>query len=52
MDDNLWYERHRPKSLGDIIISSRKKIAVNEWFAKFKGGNIAQCAMLFIGPPG
>jgi len=52
MDDNLWYERYRPKSLDDIIISKAKKIAVKEWFEKYQAGDTAQCAMLFIGPPG
>lgn len=54
MAEDIWYEKYRPKTMDDIIISQAKKEAITDWFTNFKyNGEVnKQCAMLFIGPPG
>ncbi len=49
---SLWFEKYRPKSLDDIVITDSKKNALVEWFTKFQIGETAECALLFTGPPG
>jgi len=49
---NLWFEKYRPKSLDDMVISDAKKNALIEWFTKFQIGETEECALLFTGPPG
>jgi replication factor C subunit 1 len=49
---NLWFEKYRPRSLDDIVISDIKKNALIEWFTKFQIGETTECAVLFTGPPG
>lgn len=52
MSSCLWYEKYRPKSLDDIVITDSKKNALVDWFTKFQIGETAECALLFTGPPG
>lgn len=48
----LWFEKHRPVEIDDIIISENKIRFLNEWFEKFKLGEQETRALLFTGPPG
>lgn len=49
---HLWFEKYRPKTLDDIVISDTKKDALIEWFTRFQIGETTECALLFTGPPG
>jgi replication factor C subunit 1 len=49
---NLWFEKYRPKTLDDMVISDIKKSALIDWFTRFKEGQTNECAILFTGPPG
>lgn len=49
---SIWFEKYRPKSMDDIVISDNKKKALREWFTKFKSGDNQECGLLFTGPPG
>jgi replication factor C subunit 1 len=49
---NLWFEKYRPKSLDDLVISDIKKESLTDWFTRFQIGETAECALLFTGPPG
>lgn len=49
---NLWFEKYRPKSLDDMVITDDKKEALVDWFTKFQIGETNECSLLFTGPPG
>lgn len=49
---NLWFEKYRPRTLDDIVISDSKRDTLVNWFTKFQIGETAECALLFTGPPG
>jgi replication factor C subunit 1 len=51
-DDLIWFEKYRPKTLQDLIISEQKKDQVRQWFEDFKEGKTDQHGMLLLGPPG
>jgi DNA polymerase III delta prime subunit len=49
---SLWFEKYRPQSIEDIVVSENKVNFINEWFEKFKAGEQTTKALLFTGPPG
>lgn len=49
---NLWFEKYRPRTLDDMVISKEKRQALLDWFDRFQNGQTAECALLFTGPPG
>ncbi len=49
---DLWFEKYRPNSLDQLVISDIKKQALISWFEAFKKHETDECALLFIGPPG
>ena len=49
---DLWFEKYRPMSVDDMVISELKRNALKTWFKEFQEGTSAQCALLFTGPPG
>jgi DNA polymerase III delta prime subunit len=52
MISDIWFEKYRPKSIEDLVISSAKKEQIRQWFADFQAGISSQLAVLLIGPPG
>lgn len=49
---DLWFEKYRPHTIDEIIISEAKRNALRKWFQEFQEGQTSQCAILFTGPPG
>jgi len=49
---NLWFEKYRPRTLDEIVISEAKKNALTDWFTRFQIGETEEYALLFTGPPG
>ena len=45
----MWSERHRPKSISDMVGNEESRASVMEWFAKWKKGTKP---LLLVGPPG
>ncbi len=52
MTTEIWFEKYRPKTIDDLIISVSKKEQIRQWFTAFKEGVTSQYAVLLIGPPG
>ena len=48
----LWFEKYRPQSFDDIIISHAKIVAIRDWFVSFEDKTAIKKALLFTGPPG
>jgi DNA polymerase III delta prime subunit len=51
-DAEIWFEKYRPKSIDDLVISNTKKDLIRQWFIDFQAGTTSQFAILLIGPPG
>ncbi len=51
-DADIWFEKYRPKSIDDLVISNTKKDLIRQWFIDFQAGITSQFAILLIGPPG
>ena len=51
-DAEIWFEKYRPKSIDDLVISNTKKDLIRQWFTDFQAGTTSQFAILLIGPPG
>ncbi|RNJ75927.1 MAG: AAA family ATPase [Nitrosopumilus sp. B06] len=45
----MWSERHRPKSISEMVGNEEERAAVLEWLAKWKKGTKP---LLLVGPPG
>ena len=45
----MWSEKHRPKSISDMVGNEESRSAIVEWFTKWKKGTKP---LLLIGPPG
>ena len=45
----MWSERHRPKSVSEMVGNEEERAAVLEWLAKWKKG---VKPLLLVGPPG
>jgi DNA polymerase III delta prime subunit len=52
MISEIWFEKYRPKSIDDLVISAAKKDQIRQWFAEFREGISRQIAVLLVGPPG
>jgi replication factor C large subunit len=53
MSDNLpWVEKHRPKSLSDLVGNSETVKALKDWVGSWLSGIPSKRAALLIGPPG
>ena len=45
----MWSEKHRPKTISDMVGNEESRTAILEWFAKWKKGTKP---LLLVGPPG
>ena len=45
----MWSEKHRPKTISDMVGNEKSRAAIMEWFAKWKKGTKP---LLLVGPPG
>ena len=45
----MWSEKHRPKTISDMVGNEESRAAIMEWFAKWKKGTKP---LLLVGPPG
>ncbi|MEJ2259062.1 MAG: AAA family ATPase, partial [Nitrosopumilaceae archaeon] len=45
----MWSEKHRPKTISDMVGNEESRSAIVEWFTKWKKGTKP---LLLIGPPG
>ena len=45
----MWSEKHRPQIISDMIGNEEPRVAIIEWFAKWKKGTKP---LLLVGPPG
>jgi replication factor C large subunit len=53
MNDNLpWSEKHRPKSLSDLVGNPETIKALKTWIESWESGTPSKRAALLIGPPG
>lgn len=48
----LWFEKYRPQTLDDMVISEGKLSAIRTWFVNFFHRKVEKKALLFTGPPG
>lgn len=51
-EDQLWFEKYRPKTISELCISEKKVESVNNWFTEFKNKESTFKSLLFCGPPG
>ena len=53
MSDNLpWVEKHRPRSLSDLVGNPETVKALKSWIESWLSGTPSKSAALLIGPPG
>lgn len=52
MNGDLWFEKYRPKSLEDIVVTDTKLQAIRDWFRDFEAHTAEKRALVFTGPPG
>ncbi len=45
----MWSEKHRPQIISDMLGNEESRVAIMEWFAKWK---IGTKPLLLVGPPG
>jgi len=45
----MWSEKHRPQIISDMVGNEESRVAIMEWFAKWKKGTKP---LLLVGPPG
>jgi replication factor C large subunit len=45
----MWSEKHRPQIISDMVGNEESRVAIIEWFAKWKKGTKP---LLLVGPPG
>ncbi len=45
----MWSEKHRPQIISDMVGNEEPRVAIIEWFAKWKKGTKP---LLLVGPPG
>ena len=45
----MWSEKHRPNTISDMIGNEESRVAILEWFVKWKKGTKP---LLLVGPPG
>lgn len=50
--DVIWFEKYRPKSLEDIVVTESRLQVIRDWFMQFAAHTTAKRALLFTGPPG
>ncbi len=48
----LWVDKHKPKTLKDVLSQGSAIAAVSEWLAEWKPGKTTGKALLLSGPPG
>jgi replication factor C large subunit len=45
----MWSEKYRPQNISDMVGNEESRVAIMEWFAKWKKGTKP---LLLVGPPG
>jgi len=45
----MWSEKYRPQNISDMVGNEEPRVAIMEWFAKWKKGTKP---LLIVGPPG
>jgi len=52
VSEDLWFEKYRPKTLEDIVVSDAKIQTIRQWFYDFEAHNVEKKTLVFTGPPG
>lgn len=52
MDDELWTDKYKPKTLNDFIINNDIKIKIKKWLNDFKTKKNTNNCLFLVGPPG
>ena len=48
----LWFEKYRPQTIDQVVVSQVKLDQIKQWFADFEKRTVEMKALLFTGPPG